>query len=140
MEKYIVNGVEVEYDTFDIDSMELLDSEVTRLKNEIDAIKRDGLNSAEYIKILREQGENILDFFDAVLGDGSSTKIFGNKMNIRDLLNEYKKFTDDVAKVRSEIGSEFKTVAPPSNREQRRAKNREERRRAHKQSITSGEA
>lgn len=126
MEKYSINGVEMEYDTFDLDAMELLDSEVNRIRDEVEAVQRDGLDSAGYIRVLREQGENILDFFDTVLGDGAAAKIFGTRMNIRDIMNAYRKFTADVAEVRGTLAGD---LPGGGNREQRRAAEREQRRR-----------
>lgn len=114
MEKYVINGVEVEYDTFDLDAMELFDGEVIRIKNNAEAARDRGWDSENYIQVLREQGENILDFFDTVLGDGAARKIFGGRMNIRDIMEGYRKFTGDVAKMRGNL----KRLAPVERREE----------------------
>lgn len=127
MEKYIINGVEVEYDTFDLDAMQLFDDEVKAIKEDVEAARDKGWNSENYIQVLREQCENILDFFDTVLGDGAARKVFGSRMNIRDIMEGYRKFTSDVAKTRSELKN-TDGPAPATNREQRRPVERQRRR------------
>lgn len=132
MEKYIINGVEFEYDTFDLDEMELFDSEVKRVQKEAEAVEQQEWEADDYLQILREQGENILDFFDTVLGEGSARKIFGSRMNIRDIVAAYKQFNSDVVKVRGDLGGLAGGSAEgvsAENREQRRAADREKRRR-----------
>lgn len=125
MEKYIINGVEVEYDTFDLDNMERFDSERAALQEKVNAAEFNGVDS------LREQAENILDFFDAVLYDGAAHDIFGDRVNIRDIIDGYRKFGNDVMKAVTDWGAQFKnavavqSVAP--NREQRRAAERAQR-------------
>lgn len=129
METYIVNGVEVEYDTFDLDAMELFDGEVTRLRDSVKASQKQAEDSGNYIEMLREQGENILDFFDTVLGEGAAQKIFGSRMNIKELLNGYRDFIKNVVETRKELdGKASGSEVQSWNREQRRAAERQRRR------------
>ena len=149
MEKYIINGVEMEYDTFDLDAMELLDGEVLRLQEEIGNASQKDWNIDNYTGFLREQCENIMDFFDTVLGEGSAKKIFGGKTNVKQIMTVYRKFVDDVTKVRASLGGGLgpseAVPAAPVNREQRRAAEREKRRqeaaqRAKEKRAKAGEA
>lgn len=112
MEKYTVNGIEFEYDTFDLDNMEAFAREVEEMRDRVESIYPEGAGMTDQVRILREQGEHILDFFDTVVGEGTAEKLFGRRMNIRDLLEGYKSFTAAVAKVQGTLGGE--------NREQRR--------------------
>ena len=124
METYIVNGVAVEYDTFDLVNMELFGTEVERLKDFADSIKGKRYETfADSVSDLREMCEGIKDFFDCVVGEGTSEKVFGDRVNALDMTQAYNTFVDEVsAKMRDGFS------APTMNREQRRAAEREQRR------------
>lgn len=119
MEKYIINGVEVEFDTFDLDCFETLSDAAQRVEDGVNEIQSRKENGEPSVKLLREQANLFLDFFDDVLGDGSAHKIFGGRVNILDIATGYKEFTDAVAaqqkKLTEAVGNK------PMNREQRRA-------------------
>lgn len=127
METYIVNGVSVEYDTFDLVNMELFGTEVERLKDFADSIKGKQYNAfADSVADLREMCEGIKDFFDCVVGEGTSEKVFGTRVNALDMTQAYHNF---VAEVSARMQNGFSApVAPAMNREQRRAAEREQRR------------
>lgn len=124
METYIVNGVAVEYDTFDLVNMELFGTEVERLKDFADSIKGKRYETfADSVSDLREMCEGIKDFFDCVVGEGTSEKVFGDRVNALDMTQAYNTFVDEVsAKMRDGFS------APTMNREQRRSAEREQRR------------
>lgn len=127
METYIINGQEIEYDTFELSNMELFDSEVRRIEAAARSIDPKQVSGGNYLAVLREQAENILDFFDTVIGEGTSRRVFGGKVNLRDITEAYRKFTQDVlGTVRG--GFAAPQPASPVNREQRRAAAREQRR------------
>lgn len=127
MDTYIVNGVSVEYDTFDLVNMELFGTEVERLKDFADSIKGKQYNDfADSVADLREMCEGIKDFFDCVVGEGTSEKVFGTRVNALDMTQAYHNF---VAEVSSRMQNGFSApVAPAMNREQRRSAEREQRR------------
>ena len=127
MDTYIVNGVSVEYDTFDLVNMELFGPEVARLKDFADSIKGKQYNAfADSVADLREMCEGIKDFFDCVVGEGTSEKVFGTRVNALDMTQAYHNF---VAEVSARMQNGFSApVAPAMNREQRRAAEREQRR------------
>lgn len=112
MEKYIVNGHEIEYDTFDLDNMEAYDREARKVDDAVKDIDPKNMPD-DYVSVLRGLAETILDFFDAVLGDGMAREIFGDRTNIRDIKNGYRDFTQAVLK-------EMGTINNTPNREQRR--------------------
>ena len=127
METYIVNGVAIEYDTFDLVNMELFGTEVERLKDFADSIKGKQYNDfADSVADLREMCEGIKDFFDCVVGEGTSEKVFGTRVNALDMTQAYHNF---VAEVSARMQNGFSApVAPAMNREQRRAAEREQSR------------
>lgn len=141
MEKYIVNGHEIEYDTFDLANIELLDSEIKRLTNKLANIQAENIPAENQFAFLHEISEDILDFFDTVVGEGTSQKVFEGKVNIRDLFSAFQKFNQDV---KSNTASVFGAMnvtplspAVPANREQRRAAERAMRREKARQAATA---
>lgn len=127
MDTYIVDGVAIEYDTFDLVNMELFGTEVERLKNFADSIKGKQYETfADSMSDLREMCEGIKDFFDCVVGEGTSEKVFGTRVNALDMTQAYHNF---VAEVSARMQNGFSApVSPAMNREQRRAAEREQRR------------
>ena len=127
METYIVNGVAIEYDTFDLVNMELFGTEVERLKDFADSIKGKTYETfADSVADLREMCEGIKDFFDCVVGEGTSEKVFGTRVNALDMTQAYHNF---VAEVSAKMQNGFSApVDPAMNREHRRAAEREKRR------------
>lgn len=125
METYIINGVEVEYDTFDLVNMEVYRDEVKRVAalSELSA----NVNEDNYVEIIREMCEGVMDAFDTIIGEGTSELLFGGKVNAKTFPNAWREFTDAVAKVMD--------PAPTVNREQRRAAERAERRAAAQKRV-----
>lgn len=127
MDTYIVNGVSVEYDTFDLMNMELFGNEVERLKDFADSIKGKQYNAfTDSVSDLREMCEGIKDFFDCVVGEGTSEKVFGDRVNALDMTQAYHSFVSEVS-ARMQNGFSA-PAAPAMNREQRRAAERKQRR------------
>lgn len=124
MERYMINGKEFEFDTFDLDNIELFQSEAERLEKNVRLTPRDG----DTIKFMRERAEDILDFFDTVVGEGTSAAAFGDKVNIKDIMSAYKQFAQDVKANTTEFFGGLAGKPAPVNREQRRAAAREQRR------------
>lgn len=127
MDNYIVNGVSVEYDTFDLVNIELFGTEVERLTKLANSSKGKVYDTfADSVSDLRELCEEVKDFFDCVLGEGMAEKIFGNRVNALDMSQAYHTF---VAEVSARMQTGFSAPAAPAlNREQRRAAEREQRR------------
>lgn len=135
MEKYEINGVEVEYDTFDLVNMELFDSEFRRVTGTAQAQQQNGVGPEGYLAAMRELAEAITDAFDVLLGEGASARLFGGRTNIRDIAFAWNRFTADVADRMARLAEGVEPpAAPPAapvpdlNREQRRAAEREQRR------------
>ena len=66
MDKYIINGHEIEFDTWDQVNLELFDSERKRTMEMMKQIE-DDLNDENAVASLREISDVIRDFFDTVL-------------------------------------------------------------------------
>lgn len=128
METYIINGVEVEYDTFDLVNMEVYRDEVKRVAalSELSA----NANEDNYVEIIREMCEGVMDAFDTVIGEGTSELLFGGKVNAKTVPNAWHEFTQAVAAAMNSTHP-----APAMNREQRRAAERAERRAAAKKRV-----
>ena len=119
MERFTVNGTEVEFDPFDLDFLEGYLDGVNRVDDE----RRVKLEGETAVDTLRRSCDAILDFFDGLLGEGEAEELFGQKINVKDIFEGFKEFT---AQVNSCIGDYTKTfrteqTAPkPVNRAQRR--------------------
>lgn len=113
MEAYIINGCEVQYDTFDLEAMALFDSETQKVGSEAKKVVADGMTADNYIGIVRKQCENIMSFFDTLLGEGASSEIFGDRINVKTVTLSYRKFCDDVMEMRASLAGDFK---PPKEK------------------------
>ena len=150
METYIVNGKEIQYDTFDASNLELYLSEVKRISDSVKDAKSTGRDA---MSAIRDQCFGVMDFFDTVLGEGTTAVLFGDSVNIRDVVQAFKDFTEAVNHNMTELantisdGAEapvqrpdavrYTASAGAANREQRR---REARERAARKAVTQVEA
>lgn len=130
MDTYIINGVHVEYDTFDLTNMEIYRDELKRL-SELSKLA-DGVNLDNYIERIREMCEGVMDAFDTVIGEGTSELLFGSKMNAETIPAAWKEFAEAVEQRMK--GSPLSSP-PHINREQRRAEEREKRREAARKRV-----
>ncbi len=131
MSLYTVNGTQFEYDEMDLTAIELYNSELARLRAGVPE-DFDPATSNDAIAVLREQCEAVMDFFDCVVGEGTSDLIFGTSRNIKTILSAFSDFTTQVtetwARLKAELPGAPAPVSGPVNREQRRAQEREQRR------------
>lgn len=127
METYIINGHKVEYDTFDLVNMEVYRDETKRVA----ALSELAQNVTEdnYVEIVREMCEGVMDAFDTIIGEGTSDLLFGGKVNAKVIPDAWRKFCQDVAENMNA------TTPPAMNREQRRAAERAARRGAAKKRV-----
>lgn len=130
MDKYIINGHEIEFDTWDQINLELFDSERKRTMEMIKQIE-DDLNDENAVASLREISDVIRDFFDTVLGEGSSDEIFGDRVNAVKESAAMIKFIEDVSDTFARppiIPSPAQATNRQQRRKQERATEREKRR------------
>lgn len=119
MEKYIVNGVEIAYDTFDIDSLESWEDETGLVADECTA----ELEGETGLDKVRRVCAAMKDFFDRVCGDGTARKIFGERTNVRAVYDGYRSFTTDVSREVKAYTAQMNAPLP-ADRGQRRAAER----------------
>lgn len=80
-------GVELEFDFFDADQLEVYDRENSKVAVNInEPTQYEGKSSADAIRI---QCRIVDDFFDAVFGSGTAQKLFKGKTNIRDHMEAF---------------------------------------------------
>ena len=137
METYIINGHEIEYDTFDLTNMELFESERRFAMERATDLQK--VTDENAVDTMREMCEMVRDFFDVLLGEGSSEKFFGTGRNIVVEMSALTKFLQEVsANVEQAANSlAFDTLAhPPMNRQQRRdAQRKAEREKRRQEAI-----
>ena len=125
MERFTVNGAEVEFDIFDLDVMEGYMAGLDRVDSER-RVKQEGETS---MATLRRACNDILDFFDDQLGEGKAEELFGQKVNAKAIFEGYKEFTSQVNACIGDYAKSLNTTqtAPivPLNRAQRRKDRRE---------------
>lgn len=103
METYLVNGVEIEYDTFDIDRLEAYEQGT---KQVAEACERDQENESVHDK-LRRVCQAITGFFDSVCGDGTAREIFGESTNVKAIYTGYRSFTEAVNRAMQDCADEM---------------------------------
>lgn len=129
MDTYNINGVAVEYDTFDTVNMELFISELERVQKETEALPKD------FTAYTKGMCELVRDFFDTIIGEGTSEKCFGPRSNLKAIVFAYGDFVrrvaEEMASITDIMGSnaiKCGSERAPTNREQRRAEERARRR------------
>lgn len=110
------NGTSFEFDVTDADDCERYENAVEKLKENELNIKKDGKES----EIIRAFCKMFGDFFNEVLGEGASEKIYaGKKMSVVVYLEVYEDFLAFVRGQKDRMRERFSKFQP--NRQQRRA-------------------
>ena len=119
-------GVELEYDFFDADQLEIYERENAKVAEDIkEPTQYEGKSTADALRI---QCRIVDNFFDAVFGSGTAQKLFKGKANIRDHMEAF----GIVAKKAEDSNVEFNGVLD------KYTPNRAERRQAEKQQQKQG--
>lgn len=109
------NGTSFEFDLTDADDCERYENALEKLRKAENNVKKDGRES-EFIRAFCKM---LADFFDAVLGEGASAKIFeGKKTSVAVYLETYDNFLDFANTQKAGIKERFAKYNP--NRQQRR--------------------
>lgn len=133
MDNYIINGVEIEYDTFDLVNMEVYRDELKRVAKLAELTKT--VTADNYIEIIREMCEGVLDAFDTIIGEGTSELLFGGRLNAKTIPDAWQEFTTAVSEKMNTQGGINAGNVVALNREQRRAAERAARREAAKERV-----
>lgn len=123
MERFTVNGKEVEFDPFDLDSLDRYLSGLAKVDDE----RRVKLEGETTVETLRRTCEAVLDFFDEQLGEGKAEELFGQRINVRTIYDGFRGFVEQVNACVGDYAKEACTnrVMPQtSNRAQRREEKR----------------
>lgn len=123
MERFTVNGKEVEFDPFDLDAMEAYMDGAALVEEQ----RKAGPDGENPVDALRRLCGAILDFFDDLLGEGKALELFGQRVNVKDIFEGYRAFTGQVNGCISGYSKELNggaqtAAAVPLNRAQRRGK------------------
>lgn len=121
MERFTVNGKEVEFDPFDLDAMEAYMDGVALVEEQR---KTDPADNGP-VDALRRMCSAIMDFFDDLLGEGRAEDLFGQRVNVKDIFEGYRAFTTQVNDCISAYSKDLNGGAQPAavvplNRAQRR--------------------
>lgn len=115
-----VLGVELDYDFFDADQMEVYERENRRVAEDVkEPTQYEDKSTADAFRI---QCSIVDGFFDAVFGEGTAKRIFHGKANLRDHMEAFA----IVAQAAGEARAEFDAI------EEKYTPNRAERRRTEK--------
>jgi hypothetical protein len=101
----LINGVEFEIDFTDADLIERIDKKVKEVEEQGKELEKNKKNITP-AEGIRQECKIVKEFFDYVLGDGSSKKIFGDKNSLRDCLQAF----EDLINERDRQLNNFKKV------------------------------
>lgn len=101
-----INGHEVEFDIYELSNAEKYEIEMNKILNITDKVMK--------LETLKERIElqctAIFDFFDALLGDGTHKKFFGESTNLRTCMDFYAKFILAMKEEDKSFVSELETL------------------------------
>ena len=84
----LINGVEFEIDFTDADLIERIDEKTKEVEEQGKELEKNKKNITP-AEGIRQECKIVKEFFDYVLGDGASKKIFGDKNSLRDCLQAF---------------------------------------------------
>lgn len=116
--KFKINNAELELDFLDADEMERVEEEldrvVQRTKTELNTSQ-----ATTQSQVIRLTCQIVFDFFDAVFGEGTQKRIFGNRCNMADAMRAFEMFKQAKDNSTAEIKALSEKYNP--NRAARRA-------------------
>ena len=101
----LINGVEFEIDFTDADLIERIDKKVKEVEEQGKELEKNKKNITP-AEGIRQECKIVKEFFDYVLGDGASKKIFGDKNSLRDCLQAF----EDLINERNRQLNNFKKI------------------------------
>lgn len=109
---------EFEFDFYDADIMEKIETGMEKVENVVK--KESDIKNQKTSIIIRKICNTIFEFFDNVLGEGASKKIFGDKSSLTLCINAYGDFVNEKKKQDAQLEEISKKYSP--NRATRRAR------------------
>lgn len=108
-----INGVELEFDAFDLDQNETIEKHLTPIEN----IKEEDFKGMSNAQVIRTFCQKVFAFFNQVFGEGTDKKLFGNKTNMKICLEAILQFREQYNKQINDL-----TKLIPAKNRQRRSK------------------
>lgn len=84
----IINGVEIEIDFTDADTIEKIDSGNKEVLNKVKELE-ENIENIEPAEGIRQECKILKEFLDYVIGEGTSEKIFGKKNSLKECLKAF---------------------------------------------------
>ncbi len=112
-----VRGIEIEFDVTDADMLERYEKglEAVKQKSTLSPLEGEKLSES-----MRRACQIVFDFFDLLGGEGTAQKIFKGKCSLKDCLNAFEEFIDQVQAESEKFSIRVNKYS--SNRAQRRSK------------------
>ena len=128
MNKFKVNGVDLEYDILELDEMERYYDVTDRITEELQNTEE----TERPVDRLRRVCESVLEGFDALFGAGTAREIFGDRIYVDDIMLGYTTMVNAMNEAMSAGTAEINAAmqAAPRNRAERRAQVRSTEKRA----------
>ncbi len=98
---------ELEFEFNDADDMVKLENAVDKTKTTLDNMQTEGKKTSE---VIRSCCQAIFDCFNDIFGEGTSTKVFGNKTNMKVCIEAFKDLADARLKQDQEFASDLADI------------------------------
>lgn len=114
-----INEVELEFELFDVDTLELYETAFAKAGEAIG----ENQESEKMSDVLRVSCDAVRECFDGIFGEGTGIKVCGEKLNFMKHMDAFEVIVDEAVKQRAELeGRLTRTEKKYSgNRAQRRA-------------------
>ncbi|MGL5330438.1 MAG: DUF6673 family protein [Peptostreptococcaceae bacterium] len=116
----VLNGVELEFDFYDADQMEILENALEEFGKKMESADRGVKQSV----MIRNMCQATIDLLDEVFGEGTSNDVFGEETNFKKSMQVFKELTNERLRQIEEVNKELEDMSNINvtrmNREQRR--------------------
>lgn len=127
MIKITFNGIELEIDLMDADTLEKFEDLLKRTSDDIaEKTQYEGLRGSEQMRL---QCRHVNRFFDDLFGEGTAEKVFGTKYNLMEHMEAFGQAASMVNQMSDEVRAVKDKYNPKrvQNRAERRTKARKNR-------------
>lgn len=118
-----INGIELDFDFYDADQMELLEEALDKLGEDIQKALSGESKQSVMIRAICQATINMLD---DIFGEGTAKEVFKGETNFKKCIEVFKELVEEREKQESELGEELEKIKgkyeeQPQNRAIRRA-------------------
>lgn len=89
-----INGVELEFDVFDVETAAVYEDARKQVQERFLEMKA-AEEEENFPLVLKIGCEAIREAFDCVFGEGTSSEVFGERMNFRESIEAFKQLSDE---------------------------------------------